>query len=126
MAVAGAVIREEGGRWGVVVQFIFFVAALVVLALVLLSARLRAAGRRFITKHFYRHQYEYRDEWLGLIRTLSVSDRELPLDKRGIKALADIVDSSGGQLWLDKGRGSFEPFASWEAPFPSTELVSRS
>jgi putative PEP-CTERM system histidine kinase len=126
MAIAGAVIRQEGGRWGGLVQLIFFVAALVVLALVLSSARLRAAGRRFITKHFYRHQYEYREEWLGLIRTLSVSDRELPLDKRSIKALADIVDSAGGQLWLDKGTGVYEPFASWQDSFPTTEYASTS
>lgn len=126
MAVAGIVIRQEGGRWGGLVQLAFFVAALGVLALALSSARLRAAGRRFITKHFYRHQYEYREEWLGLIRTLSVSDRELPLDKRSIKALADIIDSEGGQLWLDKGTGTFEPFASWQAPFPTAEYAGGS
>jgi putative PEP-CTERM system histidine kinase len=121
MALAGVLIRSEGGQWGGMVQLAFFVAALIVLALALSSARLRATGRMFITKHFYRHQYEYRDEWLGLIRTLSVSDRELPLDQRSIKALADIVDSAGGQLWLDKGTGGYEPFASWGAPFPATE-----
>jgi putative PEP-CTERM system histidine kinase len=126
MAIAGAVIQQEGGRWGGLVQVVFFVAALAVLALVLSSARLRAAGRRFITKHFYRHQYEYREEWLGLIRTLSVSDRELPLDQRSIKALADIVDSAGGQLWLDKGTGAYEPFASWQDSFPTTEHAAAS
>ncbi len=123
MALAGVVIRQEGGEWGGIVQLGFFVAALVVLGLVLSSARLRAAGRRFITTHFYRHQYEYRDEWLGLIRTLSVSDRELPLDQRSIKALADIADSPGGQIWLEKGAGRFEPFASWQAAFPTTEYA---
>jgi putative PEP-CTERM system histidine kinase len=122
MALAGVVIRQEGGEWGGIVQLVFFVAALVVLAVVLSSARLRTAWRMFITKHFYRHQYEYRDEWLRLIRTLSVSDRELPLDQRGIKALADIVDSPGGQLWLDKGGGSYEPFAAWQEPFPTSEF----
>jgi putative PEP-CTERM system histidine kinase len=80
----------------------------------------------FITKHFYRHRYEYRDEWLGLIRTLSVSDRELPLDQRSIKALADIVESPGGQLWLDKGTKTYEPFAAWHAPFPTDEYGPRS
>jgi putative PEP-CTERM system histidine kinase len=126
IAVAGAVIREEGGRWGAVMQVPFLIAALAVLALTLSSARLRASGRRFITKHFYRHQYEYREEWLGLIRTLSMSDRELPLDQRSIKALADIVDSPGGQLWLDQGTGTYEPFASWQEPFPTTEYAATS
>ena len=121
MAIAGVLIRNNGGEWGAIMQFGFLLAALVVLALVLQSARLRAAARVFITKHFYRNQYEYRDEWLRLIRTLSTSDRELPLDQRGIKALAEIVDSPGGQMWLDNGAGCYEPFAAWQTDFPSRE-----
>ena len=77
----------------------------------------------FISKNFYRHQYEYRDEWLRLIRTLSLPDSVLRLDQRCIKALAAIIDSQGGQMWLDKGsRLAFEPFAAWQAPFPSQEF----
>jgi putative PEP-CTERM system histidine kinase len=122
MSVAGALIRERGGQWGGMMQLGFFVAALVALATVLSSARLRIAARVFITKHFYRNQYEYRDEWLRLIRTLSGSDGEMPIEQRGIKALADIVDSPGGQLWLQREIGGpYEPFAAWQAPFPSTE-----
>jgi putative PEP-CTERM system histidine kinase len=126
MAFAGALIRREGGEWGSMVQLGFFVAALVVLALVLSSARLRAASRTFITKHFYRNQFEYRDEWLRLIKTLSAPDRELPLDQRGIKALADIADSTGGQIWLDNGKGTLEPFAGWQTEFPTGEYGARS
>ena len=126
MALAGVLIREQGGQWGAMEQLGFLVAALVVLALVLSSASLRAAGRMFITKHFYRHQYEYRDEWLRLIRTLSAADSGLPLDQRSIKALADIVDSPGGQIWLDNGTGDYEPFAAWHADFPSNEYRSDS
>jgi putative PEP-CTERM system histidine kinase len=126
MAVAGTWIRQQGGPWGGVVQFAFFVAALAVLALVLSSARLRIVSRVFITKHFYRNQYEYRDEWLRLIRTLSASNQELPIEQRGIKALADIVDSRGGQIWLNKGKGRYEPFAAWRTPFPSTEYSGTS
>jgi putative PEP-CTERM system histidine kinase len=125
MATAGMLIRQGGGQWGAMVQLAFFVAALVVLALVLSSARLRIAGRMFIAKHFYRNRYEYRDEWLRLIRTLSMSDSELPLDQRSIKALADIVDSPGGQLWLKKTGGRvYEPFGAWGAPFPTEEYES--
>jgi putative PEP-CTERM system histidine kinase len=121
MALAGALIRGGGGQWGGFVQLVFFVAALAVLAGALSSARLRSIGRVFITKHFYRHQYEYRDEWLRLIKTLSASDWELPLEQRSIKALAEIADSPGGQLWLDKGSGRYEPFAAWGAEFPTEE-----
>jgi putative PEP-CTERM system histidine kinase len=123
MALAGAAIRTQGGHWGGAVQLGFLVAAIVVLALVLSSARLRVAARMFIAKHFYRHQYEYRDEWLRLIRTLSASDPEQPLEQRSIKALADIAKSSGGQLWLDRGGGRYEPFAAWQEEFPTGEYT---
>lgn len=126
MALAGVLIRQNGGAWGGMVQFGFFVAALGVLALVLASARFRASARMFITKHFYRNQFEYRDEWLRLIRTLSAEGRELPIEQRGIKALADIAVSPGGQLWLDKGTGRYEPFAAWHAEFPSGEYAATS
>jgi putative PEP-CTERM system histidine kinase len=126
MAFAGVLIRQNGGAWGGLVQFAFLVAALAVLALVLTSTRFRQSVRMFITKHFYRNQFEYRDEWLRLIRTLSAEGRDLPIEQRGIKALADIADSPGGQLWLDKGTGCYEPFAAWRAEFPSGEYAANS
>src|SRR5215471_11596468 len=121
MALAGLVIRRAGGEWGSTVQLAFSLSAVVVLAMVLSSARLRAAGRVFITKHFYRNQYEYREEWLRLIRTLSAADPETPLDQRSIKALAAIADSPGGQLWLRTSTENYEPFAAWRTEFPSVE-----
>lgn len=123
MAIAGVTIRERSGEWGGWIQLVFFAAAFVVLALVLSSARLRSAGRMFITKHFYRHQYEYRDEWLRLIRTLSAPTDDLPIAQRSIKALADIIDSPGGQIWLNTRNGVYEPFASWGDEFPTQELA---
>ncbi|HJR69419.1 MAG TPA: XrtA/PEP-CTERM system histidine kinase PrsK, partial [Gammaproteobacteria bacterium] len=125
MAVVGFLIRREGGEWGGVLHLAFSVAALGVLLFVLSSSRLRAAGRMFLTKHFYRNQYEYRDEWLRLIRTLSASSSEMPLDQRAIVALADIVASPGGQLWLRRdAAGAYEPFAARNAPFPDKEYAS--
>jgi putative PEP-CTERM system histidine kinase len=127
MALVGGLIKEQGGQWGWLAQLLFLAAALIVLALVLSSARIRALVRVFITKHFYRNQYEYRDEWLELIRTLSESGSDLALEQRGIKALADIIDAPGGQLWLAKDATSrFEPFAAWRAPFPAEELEQTS
>ena len=126
MAFAGAIIRQSSGQWGGPVQFGFFVAALIVLGVALSSARLRSTGRMFITKHFYRNRYEYRDEWLRLIRTLSARGEELPLDQRSIMALANIIESPGGQIWLNKGSGTYEPFAAWHDEFPHEEFQAQS
>jgi putative PEP-CTERM system histidine kinase len=123
MAIGGGIIRGFGGRWGAAIQLAYLVAALGVLVFVLLSARLKSQLRVFISKHFYRNRYDYRDEWLRLIRTLSDSKQKLPIDQRGIKALCDIVGSDSGQLWLDRdSRSRYEPLGAWQAEFPTGEL----
>jgi putative PEP-CTERM system histidine kinase len=120
IGAGGLIIREAGGQWGPSIQIAYLVAALGLLGYVLSSTRLKAQLRVFISKHFYRNRYDYREEWLRLIRTLS--DEALPLEQRSIKALADIVHSSGGQLWLDReSRSVFEPFSAWQDRFPSGE-----
>ena len=127
MAVGAFIIRERGGEWGPTVQVGYLVAALAMLASALSSARLKGNLRVFISKHFYRNRYDYRDEWLRLIRTLSDNDQSLPVEQRGIKALCAIASSDGGQLWLDRdGRSIFEPFAAWQAPFPAIEYSALS
>ena len=61
-----------------------------------LSARLRV----FISKHFLPFRYDYREEWLRLIDTLAAPSQRLPLPERTIKAVAQIVGSPAGVLWL--------------------------
>jgi putative PEP-CTERM system histidine kinase len=127
MALGAFIIREQGGEWGGAVQLAYLVAALAVLAFILTSARLKSEARVFINKHFYRNRYDYRDEWLRLIRTLTDESRGSPIERRSIEALCSIVGSDGGQLWLNKdGGGSYEPFGSWEAPFPATPYSEQS
>ncbi len=119
MAVVGILIGQQDGRWASVAQLVFFALAVTVLAIMLSSTKVRTSTRVFISKNFFRYQYEYRDEWLRLIRTLSSADGGLSPDKRAIKALADIIESPAGQMWLDNDRRSlYEPFAAWQADFP--------
>ncbi len=61
-----------------------------------ISARLRV----FISKHFLPFRYDYREEWLRLIDTLASPVHRLPLPERAIKAVAQIVGSPAGVLWL--------------------------
>ena len=96
MAIGGFVIRELGGQWGAAIQAGYLFAALGVLVFVLQSARLKTQLRVWISKHFFRNRYDYREEWLRLTRTLSDRDR-VPLEQRGIKALCGIIDNSGGE-----------------------------
>ena len=100
MSVAGYYIKTYGGSWGAVGQIIFLVGAFMVLALLLFSGQIRSWFRVFLSKHFFSYAYDYREEWLGIISNLSESDSGLPLRQRVILALASLVESPSGVLWV--------------------------
>ncbi len=104
MCAAGYYIRAYGGSWGSVAQIVLMVAAFMVLALLLLSGQLRSWFRVFLSKHFFRHTYDYRQEWLDITSILSESDSELPLQQRVILALATLVESPSGMLWVSENQ----------------------
>jgi putative PEP-CTERM system histidine kinase len=116
MAAGGYYIRLYGGSWGGVAQTVFLVGAALVLLVIMLSGEARARVRVFLTKHFYKNKYDYREEWLRLIATLATPSDELTLPERTIKAIAQIVASPAGALWLRGESGQFDPAARWHLP----------
>ncbi|GAB4139537.1 MAG: PEP-CTERM system histidine kinase PrsK [Sphingomonadales bacterium] len=100
MAAAGYYLREFGGDWGTLLQVTFLVAALILLLVLAFSGRVRAQLRVFFAKHFFSYRYDYREVWLRFIRTVSDTSGALDLDHRVIQAVAEMVDSPGGALWL--------------------------
>lgn len=106
MATAGYYIKYYGGSWGSVLQIAFLVGAFFVLALVLFSGQIRARLRVFISKHFFSHAFDYKQEWQRLIATLSDSNGP-SLEKRVILALSQVVESPGGVLWVRDKDGTF-------------------
>jgi putative PEP-CTERM system histidine kinase len=106
MALAGYYIKAFGGEWGEVLQAAFVVGALLLLFVLLFSGQLRARLRVLINKHFFTYRYDYREEWLRLIGILAGPGDGRPLHERVIVAIAEIVESPGGLLWLCDERGS--------------------
>ncbi|HEY5719118.1 MAG TPA: PEP-CTERM system histidine kinase PrsK, partial [Gammaproteobacteria bacterium] len=98
MAGGGYLVRLVGGSWGVVLQIVFFAAALGVLAILIGSSDLRRRLRVFLVKHFYRNKYDYREEWLRFIGTLSADSTDEAAAVTGIRAVAQIIDSPGAAL----------------------------
>ncbi|BCX87863.1 hypothetical protein MIN45_P0230 [Methylomarinovum tepidoasis] len=107
MAAAGYYVRLYGGEWGRVLQAVFLVAALVLLAVLLFSGQLRARLRIFLNKHFFNYRYDYRKEWLRITAALSQGDDGMPLGERVIRALAELVESPGGTLWVRSDSGHY-------------------
>jgi putative PEP-CTERM system histidine kinase len=113
MGVGGYFVRSYGGSWGAVAQVIFLFAALLLLAVLLFSGQLRAYLRVIISKHFFHFKYEYRDEWLRFISTLSSGAQDDGLRERTIQAIANILDSPGGLLWLRRDPDRYECVSGW-------------
>jgi len=110
----GYYLRVVGGEWGAAAQVVLFSAAILSLFLFLFSDRLRARFRVFINKHFFKNKYDYREEWLRLIGTLASAEDGIPLKKRCIKALTQILESDAGVLWLRRADDeSFSCVAGW-------------
>jgi putative PEP-CTERM system histidine kinase len=114
VGLIGYYIQNLNLEWGPTAQLVFFAAAVLVFLIFLLSDQTRARIRVFIAKHFFENKYDYREEWLRLITTLTGSENKLPLKKRAIKAVGDILDVRSGVLWYRDSNGEcFLPDEGW-------------
>ncbi len=104
---AGYYVRYFGGDWGRAMQLALLFAGLLLLVVLLFSGSQRARLRVFINKHLFPYRYDYRREWLRFTQALSSAGGVMDLGQSVIKALADLVESSGGVLWLADASGRF-------------------
>jgi len=113
MASAGYYLRLFGGAWGDVVQTVFVFAAAMLLVLLMFSGALRARLRVFLSKHFFSYRYDYREEWLKFTRTLTEGRPGEQLCERAVEALAKLLESPGGALWMRESPGSYLRASHW-------------
>ncbi|MFZ6843216.1 XrtA/PEP-CTERM system histidine kinase PrsK [Undibacterium sp. RuTC16W] len=123
MAAAGYYLRFFGGNWGTVMQVAFLFGAIILLVVLLFSGSVRSWLKVFISKHFYNYNYDYREEWIRFTRTLSIGGDDL--GERVIRALASLVESPAGVLFVRRESGLCEPVNNWNMPLGnSTEPVN--
>jgi len=113
VAAAGYWVRFFGGTWGTTVQIAFLFAAVLLLGVVLSSGSVRARVRVFISKHFFSYRYDYREEWLKFTGLLASAESQANLNERCVRALADLVESTGGSLFLKRGGEVYAEAARW-------------
>ena len=116
VAGAGYIARFLGGEWGRALQIEIFFLALLVGMLVVSSGRFRSRLRVFVSKHFFSYRYDYREEWLRFTRTLADATRVPEVQQQSIRALANLVESPAGALWLREEEPVFRPLARWNMP----------
>ena len=67
---------------------------------ILTSGTARSRLRGLLVDNFFSHRYDYRREWMRCIATLTASDAHVGLHKRAIRAVAEVVDSPAGALFV--------------------------
>jgi putative PEP-CTERM system histidine kinase len=103
-----------------VLQVTFLFGAVLLLFVMMFSGTLRARLKVFLSKNFFNYHYDYREEWLRFTRTLSEGEPGIQLRERSIQAIAELVDSPGGILWLSQDTGELEQVAHWNMPAEKT------
>jgi putative PEP-CTERM system histidine kinase len=126
MAAVGYYIRYYGGTWGKATQIAFVFTGICFLAVVMFSGSLRAKLKVFVNKHFFSYKYDWRDEWLRVVQTLSEGpggDQILP---RVVQAISDSVESRGGYLWTLGEDGRYHCTSQWQVEDLSLDLQAES
>ena len=118
LAVAGAgyFVRYLGGDWGRALEIELVFAAVLFVVVVAASGSFRSRLKVFVSKHFFSSRYDDREEWLRFTRTLSTESPLHSVQQRTIVALADLVESPAGVLWLRNESRGYAPAARWNAP----------
>ncbi len=125
VVMGGRLIRQHGGSTGAALEIMFFAAATAVLLLLAGSADLRRRLRVFLSKHFYRSRYDYRAEWLRFIQTLSAQEQDSDPGANAIRAIAQIIHSPGGVLFLRQTpQACFVPAYAWPQDASRTQQLA--
>ena len=100
LAATGEIFRRGGAEWGVVAEVSLVFGGVLTIAVLLTSGSARSRMRAVLVDNFFSHRYDYRQEWMRCIATLSAPESYVALPMRAIRAVAEIADSPAGMLFL--------------------------
>ncbi len=104
---------DGGGRLDYAFAYLLIAVFCAAILVAFFSTRARAHTHVFLSKHFFNYRYDYREEWLRLIRTLSKGGAGAHMLERVIQSIAQIVGSRGGMLWVNRHGETYDPVARW-------------
>lgn len=117
LAAVGEVFRRTGAEWGLVAEVTLVFAGLLAIAVLLTSGSGRSRLRAIVVDHFFNLRYDYRRQWMQCIETLSAPESYVGLHTRAARALAEVVDSPAGALYVrDPEEVAFRWAGSWNLP----------
>lgn len=105
LALVTSAIATVGGSSTRVLQTAFVFGSTAAILTLVSSSWLRAWAKVKLAKHFFRHRYDYRAEWMHFTETLGAPEGAASLDERIVKAIADLTDSPAAALLVPEGPG---------------------
>jgi len=125
LALGGYYIRYRGGAWGEVAQIVVLFMGGVFFIALLASKQFRSRVRVYVSKHFFSYQFDYREQWLKFTQLLASNTVTRPIESCALEAMAQLVESPRGQLWLKDGT-RYELMAQRNMPAPVQALEANS
>jgi putative PEP-CTERM system histidine kinase len=117
LAATGEIFRRGGAEWGTVTEVTLVFGGVIAIAMMVTSGSARSRIRNLLVDHFYSHRYDYRREWMRCIETLTAPHAHTGLQTRAIRAVAGVVDSPGGTLFVRAPEEvAFQWSGSWNTP----------
>ncbi|HEY2008358.1 MAG TPA: XrtA/PEP-CTERM system histidine kinase PrsK [Rhizomicrobium sp.] len=98
-ALAAWYVRSYGGTNATALAITVVFSGLAGIAAAFSSGTVRSRIRLLINEYFFAFKYDYRVEWEKVIRGLT-SDLNKPIAERALRVLCDLLDTSGGAIWL--------------------------
>ena len=93
-------IKMTGGSYYTFWSTLFTFTAILILGVVVLSTRVRRKLQLFISRHFYRHKYEFRDKWVETIEKIGVNSNLSQLQESLIEMISATMAVKEVFLWL--------------------------
>ncbi|MDD4913791.1 MAG: PEP-CTERM system histidine kinase PrsK [Methylococcales bacterium] len=107
MSIVGFYIKNSNAIWGEAAQTLFIFLAILLLTIAFTSGKIRALVKIYFSKHFFHYSYDYREEWLKISRSLAKLESLEDLKGFILNTLIELVESTGGGLWLKNRQGQF-------------------
>ena len=107
MSLTGYYLKQANAEWGEVAQTLFVFLAILLLVISFTSGKIRALAKVYFGKHFFHYSYDYREEWLKISKALAKLESLDELKSFILNTLTDLVESTGGGLWLKNDQDHF-------------------
>jgi putative PEP-CTERM system histidine kinase len=100
VGVFARVVTVLGGDASFTLKAFIVLVALVLLAILLLSDRVRMLTSRFVSRHFQRPLYDYRTVWHRFTEGTASCVKQAELSQAAVKLVTDIFQVLSVSIWL--------------------------